>query len=350
MTKALENRIYPVFLPHAGCPYRCVYCNQQAVTGQNDCTGAEDDLTALFLRQYSALTESARRSGISGEIAFYGGTFTLLEQPILRRVLDCAANGVEAGTFTGIRFSTRPDALPPDILGLLSGYPVRTVELGVQSLSDRVLEASARGYSANVVEAAGREVRRRGWRLGIQLMPGLPEDDYPTFLESISGLVGIRPDFARLYPTLVLQNTQLADRYRMGDYHPLSLDEAIEWCASAYDVLTREQIPVIRMGLHSDPELEKPGTVLGGPYHPAFGYLVKARSWRRKVDGLLAAAPLRLYSGKTLLLRVCERVRSELTGSGGENIAYWREKWGIERVKIACEKDRNADWIECSFE
>lgn len=349
MIRSRANRIYPVFLPHAGCPYRCVYCNQHAVTRPQGGGSAEDGPLEAFHRQYSVLFENACRSGIPGEIAFYGGTFTSLPGGVLRHVLDRARDGVESGTFTGIRFSTRPDSLGSEVLALLSEYPIRTVELGVQSLSDRVLKACARGYDSSMAEEAGRMVRRMGWHLGIQMMPGLPGDDWATFLDSISRVIRIGPDFARLYPTLVLENTQLAEQYRRNEYRPLALDEAVEWCVSAYDLLLGERIPVIRMGLHADPELEKPGNILGGPYHPAFGYLVKARHWRRKVDGYLAGEG-RNDPGKTLLLRVPERVVSEFRGPSGANVAHWQARWGIHCVRIVGEEHLASGCVEYSWE
>jgi len=210
--------IYPIFLPHAGCPFKCVYCNQNAVVGavpavdvpEKDRTGAGGPSEETAVSAIRLHAEQAHSSGRAGEVAFYGGTFTALPRETLVKILDCAAAFAAAGLFTGIRFSTRPDCLDEEICGLLSAYPVSTVELGVQSLSDAVLDASGRGYSAAQVPDAAARVREHGWSLGIQLMAGLPQDSRDRFLDSVARAISIGPDFVRIYPTLVLKDTRLA--------------------------------------------------------------------------------------------------------------------------------------------
>jgi histone acetyltransferase (RNA polymerase elongator complex component) len=347
LTKKPGERIYPVFLPHAGCPFRCVYCNQNAVTVPvgplNPRTSPE--ILSSFRPMLDRLAADARGSGIRGEVAFYGGTFTSLPAGVLKEILQAVQGCIEEGIFTGIRFSTRPDALTEGTLELLAGYPVKTVELGVQSLSDVVLEKSRRGYRVSEVKRACANVRRRGWKLGLQLMPGLPGDTKEVFLESIAGAIGLAPDFVRLYPTLVLRDTVLADWFRTGAYRPLTLEEAIGWCTPAYTVLRDAGIPVARMGLHADPQLEKPGAVLAGPYHPAFGYLVKCRYRRNRIRDLARAEPGDVRTGKLTAI-VSDRIVSEVLGPSRENVLLLREELALESFDVTPEKGRDVERIE----
>lgn len=294
------------------------------------------------------LAADARAAGIPGEIAFYGGTFTALPSGALQEILDVVQGFIREGVFTGIRFSTRPDALTQDALEILDRYPVRTVELGVQSLCDEVLEKSRRGYGAREVERACAAVRGHGWRLGLQLMPGLPADSKERFLESIAGGIALTPDFVRLYPTLVLRDTVLADWLRSGVYRPLTLEEAIDWCASAFAALRDARIPVARMGLHSDPELERPGAVLAGPYHPAFGYLVKCRFRRDRILELVRAEPGSVRTGR-LTAVVSDRIVSEVLGPSRENVLRLREELALESFEVKPEKGRDEDRIELQW-
>ncbi|ABK16572.1 Radical SAM domain protein [Syntrophobacter fumaroxidans MPOB] len=345
--KKPEERIYPVFLPHAGCPFRCVYCNQNAVTapcGPSE-SGTAQDILRIFRLGLDRLTADARRCGIAGEISFYGGTFTSLPIAVLRQILDTVNVPIKEGLFTGIRFSTRPDALTEPCLELLSDYPVRTVELGVQSLSETVLERSRRGYGVRTVERACAAVRARGWRLGLQLMPGLPGDTCEVFLESLRRTIGLGPEFVRLYPTLVLKDTTLADWYRAGSYRPLSLEEAVRWCARAYAALREAHVPTARMGLQADPELEKPGVVLAGPYHPAFGYLVKSRYRRDRILELVRFEPEGVRTAR-LTAVVHDRVRSEVLGPSRENVEFIEAELGLERFNVRAEKDRDEERID----
>lgn len=322
--------IYPIFLPHAGCPFQCVYCNQNSVIS--------DRLSGSSIRDYLHgrldvfRDHASKQTATPGELAFYGGTFTAIAADVMRFVLDTASLWVERGVFSGIRFSTRPDRLGPEIRCILADYPVRTIELGVQSLVDSVLLASGRGYRAAAVSDAVASVRAMGWELGIQLMLGLPGDQREKFLASVFAAIDLKPDFVRLYPTLVLPGTVLADRHAAGRYRPLTIDEAVAWCTEAYEAFVEADIPVVRMGLHADPALQKPGAVAAGPYHPAFGYLVKVNWWRRQVDRFLAAADR--TSGKRLLLRAPARYISEVHGPARGNINHWLTHWHLAEVQV----------------
>jgi len=319
-----EKLIYPIFLPHAGCPFQCVYCNQRAVVPHDHRERDILDLTESCLRTYA---DQVRRSGRSGEIAFFGGTFSALPPALMESILALVSPAVKEGVFTGIRFSTRPDCLEDEVVDILSKYPIRTVELGVQSLSDSVLRKVRRGYGAGSVYEAAKRIRDKKWKLGIQLMAGLPGENHRLFLQSVRKTVGIGPDFLRIYPTLVLEGTALAESFRKGLYAPLSLDEAVAWIAPAYELAIRARIPVIRMGLHPDPALEMPGVILAGPYHPAFGCLVKCRWWRDRMDRHFASLPT--LSGGRVILLVSPRQVSDVIGHRKSNLQHWQDRWGI---------------------
>jgi histone acetyltransferase (RNA polymerase elongator complex component) len=321
--------IYPVFLPHAGCPFQCVYCNQQVVASHDHREFHILDVVESHLRTYCA---EVLRSGRPGEIAFFGGTFSALPQALMESILAAASIHVKQGIFTGIRFSTRPDCLGDEVVSVLSRYPVRTIELGVQSLCDSVLKMSRRGYCVGSVHDSAKRVRAGGWALGIQMMAGLPGDSRRLFVESISKAIALAPDFLRIYPTLVLEGTGLADSFKKGNYTPLSLDDAVEWLTPAYDAALRAGIAVIRMGLQPDSALEKPGVILGGPYHPALGYLVRCRWWRDRIDHEFAS--FSEFSGDVIVLRVSPNLVSDVIGDGKSNLRHWKARWNVT-VKVA---------------
>jgi histone acetyltransferase (RNA polymerase elongator complex component) len=260
-----------------------------------------------------------------------------LPHALIESILAASTIYVRQGVFTGIRFSTRPDCMGDEVVDILSKYPIRAVELGVQSLSGSVLQKSRRGYGVAAVLNSAKRVRDAGWMLGIQLMAGLPGDTRATFAQSIRKAIELAPDFLRFYPTLVLEGTVLADSFKKGIYAPLSLDEAVTWLAPAYDAALRAGIPVIRMGLHPDPALEKPGVILAGPYHPAFGHLVRCRWWRDRIDREFAS--LSGPAGGEIVLRVSPKLLSDVIGHGRSNLDHWKARWDVT-VKVIGGVDR----------
>jgi len=278
--------IFPVFLPNTGCPHRCAFCDQHVVTGE--------DVSLPRIRDLDDLFEKVRRSGkragdssLTRQIAFYGGNFSGLPREMQRRYLDWAGEKIAGGLVHSIRFSTRPDALGDDEIAFLKAYPVRTVEIGVQSLDDNVLRAVERGHAASNSERAAARVVSAGWEAGVQLMPGLPGETKEGFLRGVERVSrwGIR--FVRLYPAVVLKGTRLSEDYERGNYSPLTLEEAVAWCAAACEILEPKGIEVIRMGLPASRRLKE--AVAAGPYHPAFGFLVQSHRFHRRIDREVAA-------------------------------------------------------------
>ena len=263
-------KIYPVFIPHAGCPHRCLFCAQNKSTSKDEIPDAD-----MVVRQLDAMLPVHGR----GQIAFYGGTFSLLPIGQQQRFLDAAGRFVDSGRVSGIRISTRPDALDQACLDRLRAGGVHTIEIGCQSFSDAVLEQAGRGHSAAESIAAVRRCRDAGFHVGVQLMPGLPGGDVEEALRSLRQALDLKPAFLRIYPTVVIAGTALAELWKAGDYHPWSLDQAVELCADMLLLCRRSDIPVIRLGLQQDSALQR--NLLAGPFHPAFGQLVRSRIWRR---------------------------------------------------------------------
>lgn len=272
-------RIYPFFVPHAGCPQRCVFCDQEQTTGRGDVTDA-----ARLPGQLDAMLAAG---GGPGEVAFYGGSFTLLERERQAALLQAARPFLSDGRICGIRLSTRPDALDAATVDFLAGQGVTTVEIGCQSFDASVLEFSGRGHGPRDAVGALWRLRRAGIRVGLQLMPGLPGGDSAEALASLDAAIELGPDFLRIYPTVVFSGTALADLRRRGDYRPWTLDEAVSVCAEMQRRCRRAGVPVIRMGVHGSPELARGGCVVDGPWHPAFGQLVRSRGWLDHLRPLL---------------------------------------------------------------
>jgi len=132
-----------------------------------------------------------------------------------------------------------------------------------------------------------RLLNKHGFRVGIQLMPGLPADSPERFLGAIRKVIKIKPDMVRLYPAIVIKGTELERLYYINEYRPLSLGEAVTICHESCIQLESQGIPVIRMGLMSSPSLTDAGQIVAGPWHDAFGFLVRSSIHQSAIEPYL---------------------------------------------------------------
>lgn len=305
--------VIPVFLPHGGCPHQCVFCNQKAVTGKEMLP--DDRVVEEEIRRWLGRRKDPDRAV---EIAFYGGNFLGLPEAVTRRLLAIAAK-VEGAH---IRFSTRPDTITESSLLLLKEYPVAKVEVGVQSMDDRVLRLSGRGHDAAASLRAARMVREAGYALGLQMMLGLPGASGKTDLISAAKILDAAPDFIRIYPTVVLEKSPLAERYRAGGFTPISLSDAVERAARIKRLADEKGVRVVRMGLQADGAME--AEILEGPYHPAFGEMVLSRMLLEDVMARIEAlGPL--HPEDTVEIRIQEKRLSQLFGIRKQNLALLKK-------------------------
>lgn len=273
----------PFFISHLGCPHQCVFCNQHEIAG----SGRIPE-TAEILARIDAYGRSAGVDSV--QVAFYGGTFTALPRSVQEELLQPLQPLIAAGKVESIRISTRPDYVDGDTAQFLRRMGVEVVELGIQSMADHVLAKSGRGHTTAHAERAVAALRHASLSWGAQLMPGLPGSTPAESMASLERVIALQPSCLRIYPTLVIKDTPLAGLFDQGLYGPLTMEDALALCMAMLHRAWRADLPVIRMGLQPTAELEAAGTVLAGPYHPAFRYLVESelcfRLLCRMVEGL----------------------------------------------------------------
>ncbi len=293
-----------VFVPHIGCPNKCSFCNQCHISGKVDAPKAKDVdkavNTAFLSKNYNAENT---------EIAFFGGSFTAIEKDYMISLLKAAYEYVKSGKVSGIRISTRPDAIDEEILRLLKGYGVTAIELGAQSMSDNVLKMNNRGHSNADVIKASRLIKEFGFSLGLQMMTGLYGSDRETDIFTAKELIKLSPETVRIYPTIVLKDTDLATLYNESKYTPQSVEDAAILCGELLEMFRKADINVIRLGLHSIEE----DTFVAGPWHPAFSEICQSKMF------LNSALKLMKEKGKYIIF-VNKSSVSKMIGQNRENI------------------------------
>jgi len=270
-------------VPHRGCPNDCVFCNQKHITGIiKDLS--EQEIRDIVDEHLKTIPKDAHK-----EIAFFGGSFTGIDMELQRKYLSVAYEYIKKGDVSGIRLSTRPDYINDEILKQLAEFGVRVIELGVQSMDEDVLKASNRGHTAKDVELASKLIREYGFSLGLQMMTGLPCDTDEKSLKTADKLIALSPDFVRIYPTLVIKDTELEKMYNRGEYVPEDLAGAVNLAARLLRKFNEKKITVIRIALMTTDEISPGGKLVAGPFHSAFRELVESRIYfediKEAVDG-----------------------------------------------------------------
>ncbi|MDY3928646.1 MAG: radical SAM protein [Clostridia bacterium] len=313
----------PIFVPHKGCPFDCVFCNQKHITGSGD--EVDEEKIKNTIEEY---LKTLPKQDSYIEAAFFGGSFTGIDFDMQRRFLSTAYEYVKNGELDGIRLSTRPDYIDKKILDQLNEYGVTTIELGVQSLDNEVLKKSGRGHDENAVYDAVNLIRKYNFKLGLQMMTGLPEDTEEKALRTADKIIALKPDFVRIYPTLVVKDTYLEKMYLQGEYKPQSVDEAVCLCKKLLIKFNNAKINVIRIALQTTDEISLGGSVVAGPYNGQFRELVESQIY---YDGF--SSVLDGYKGNSAVIYVNTKDISKAVGSGRCNIKKIYEKYKV-KVKI----------------
>lgn len=273
-----KEYIIPIFVPHLGCPNDCTFCNQKKISGQTKNVKAEDVKNTIeyYLNNFKDDNKYI-------EVAFFGGSFTGIDVDKQKELLSVAYEYIKNKKIDSIRISTRPDYINKEILKMLKSYGVKTIELGVQSTNDYILNKSKRGHTFEDVKKASKLIRKNGFILGHQMMVGLPESTRQDEINTAKDLIKLKPKIVRIYPVLVIKGTQLEKDYESGEYTPLTVEQAVETAKDLLVLFNKKKINVIRIGLQNTNEITDPSSkesqVVAGPYHPAFRQLVESRLW-----------------------------------------------------------------------
>lgn len=275
----MKHTTVALFVPHKGCPHQCTFCNQKSISGETKSITADDVHSAVIEAEKNHSVENA-------EIAFFGGSFTAIPRDYMLELLRAAESHIDGNKFKGIRISTRPDAIDRDVCEILKKYKVTAVELGAQSMNDKVLALNKRGHSVKDIENAMALLKEYGFETGLQMMTGLYGSDENESIETAKAIIKLRPDTVRIYPTVVIENTELAFLYKSGEYKAQSVSEAADICAKLILMFEKENIKIIRVGLHSGGGVDE--GYVAGAFHPAFREICESRIYLNEIKKQLS--------------------------------------------------------------
>ena len=313
-----------IFVPHSGCPHQCAFCNQKSITG-SEAQIPKIEKVREICRQALAEVKNPKDT----EIAFFGGSFTAINRADMLNLLKTANEFIGKDKFCGIRISTRPDCIYPEILDILKQYNVKTIELGAQSMDDEVLTANERGHTANDVAEASKLILEYGFDLGLQMMTGLYKSTPNSDIMTAKSIISLNPSQVRIYPTVILDNTTLGEYFKKGIYESYSLEKTVELCAELLELFYENNIPVIKLGLHASELVE--AKMLGGVYHPAFRELCEGLVFRNRIN-----RELDLKGKKQADVLIPKGKLSQVIGQKKVNYEYFKNR-GYSLRFIECD-------------
>ena len=316
--------IIPIFVPHAGCPHDCCFCDQKKISGHKAPPTAKEIIETV--ESYLDIVNNYKVV----QVAFFGGSFTAIPREMQQMYLETVAPYVKKGAVHSVRLSTRPDCIDEETLLFLKSYHVKTIELGAQSMDDEVLFASGRGHTAEDTIRATELIRAYGFELGLQTMTGLPGASFESDLLTCKKIIDLKPEIVRIYPTVIIRDTYLHKMYENGIYLPPSLEKTVDLCARLMVEYANNDIKVIRMGLQASDGVSLDGDIVAGPYHPAFGQLVKSHIAYKKLveiaEGQQSSSVFELY--------VPQEEVSDYIGQKKSNIEKLKKQFGYRKVVI----------------
>ena len=335
----------PFFIPHVGCPHVCTFCNQSRITETVGIGHLTPEYIASTIKDYVGDSKNDKY----WEVCFYGGSFSAIDQELQKQLLAPANEALQAGIIDGIRCSTRPDAVSDRQLELLRSYGMKTIELGVQSMDDTVLSLAKRGHTSDDVKLAVKQLRKFGFAVGLQLLPGLLGDSWDTIIKTAVEISRLQPDFVRIYPVLVIENTELAEQYKAGIYEPLSLNRALQYCSFLKTWFESHQITVIRTGLQSTEELDAGHSLLAGPYEPAMGELVTNEQWRKRIEHCLDEHTEHFNNPvRSITISYPRNLTSKVRGLKKRNLTYFEKTYG--NITFTWRENNDIDTVQCSID
>ena len=322
-----KHYIIPIFVPHYGCPHDCVFCNQKKITGLST------DVKASEVEQIIEEHLSTFNANSTVEVAFYGGSFTAIDIEVQEKLLEIPHKYKEEGLINGIRLSTRPDCIDENILKHLKKYSVDTIELGIQSLDNDVLLDSGRGHTSDDLYTSSALIKEYGFNLGLQMMVGLPSDTLEKDIYTCREFIKLDPYCVRIYPTLIIKDTYLEEKFLKEEYLPIPLDEAVDRCSILLMIFIINDINVIRIGLQPTENIQLGKDVVAGPFHPAFRQLVETNIYKILLNYYFKENNIRTID-EILLIEANGKNISSIAGQKSSNKVYLQEKYKFKNIKF----------------
>lgn len=322
--KKTKHVTVPIFVPHLGCPHDCIFCNQKSITGVSSFDVSDAD------RKIENILATVDPKNQKPEIAFFGGSFTGIDRSLMIKLLDIGQKFIDSGRVSSMRCSTRPDYIDDEILMILKNYGMKTIELGVQSMSDTVLIASSRGHTAETTRTAADKIVSNGFDFVGQMMIGLPFSTVNDEINCAKAISDMGAVAARIYPTAVFASTGLEKLMHAGQYKPLAISDAVKRAADTAEVFIDRSVRLLRIGLCETDSLHDNSGIVAGAFHPAIGEMCFSEIYLRRICKYLDSQSD--LCGRSVIILVPVGNISKAVGQNASNRLFIEKKYQLKKV------------------
>lgn len=261
-------------------------------------------------------------------MAFFGGSFTGLDISEQEDFLNIAYKYIKDKKIGSIRISTRPDYINEEVLKLLKKKHVRVIELGVQSMINSVLLKAKRGHTKEDVIKASKLIKKHGFKLGHQIMIGLPDSTEEMEIETIKECIKLKPNMIRIYPVYTLKDSELYSMYEAKKYIPLNVEDSVNRTKEVYKECIKAKLNVIRVGLQTTTEINSENIDVVGPvvenYKERILSKIAIQAIESKIKKYKLKDVLEIYAPKDQI--------NYIVGAKKENKIYMQEKYKIKVI------------------
>ena len=300
----IRRTIVPIDM--GGSPRRCVVAPPAT-------PAPEPETVRAMVAHYG---EERAKAGSDLEVAFFRGG-------IPSDALLQACGGLP------IRVSCSPADLTRADATRLKNGGCEVIELEVFSLDPYVLRTCERGYPVGRIRGMLRILSQMGFRVGVDLCPGLPGSDAASALADVAWLAEAGSvSFARVWPALGFEGAELAEWARTGRWVPLGLSAAVALVEDMMEALEAADITVVRVGLQ--PGQDIPVSAVAGPYHPNLRGEVETRRFQRRMIAALVGVDV----DEEAIIRVHPKDISWAKGTSNINARSLRTRLGLSAVHI----------------
>ncbi len=267
---------------------------------------------------------------------YYAGSMTTIKESEQEKFLQDANEKMKTKRLEKLHISVEPTKVSKEFLNLLKKYNVITVELEVKIANDFILLKYNAGYKVEDIKKASKLIRRNRMILGYQLMVGFPDSTKIDEQESAKQLIKCKPSLVRIYPTLVIKDTDLEKEYKNGEYEPLTLPQAIDRCKDLIYMFNKKRIKAITVGNLNENNIKKDEVkIIAGPTHEAFAQLVEDSIWYDSIVG-----KMKKYNNKVkeVKIEVHPTNVNNVIGYERENAEKLKELYSVDIKVIPNEK------------